>query len=315
MSQSLLTNQNELEIIEFIIEEEMEDGTTYSGHFGINVAKVVEIIRLPVITSMPNTRHPSSLGTFNLRGRILPLVNLGTWLGKKFVNDPSNKVLVTEFSGVQSAFLVTAVNSIHRLTWDRIEPVDRYVQVYSHWSVTGVLRIEDRVLFILDMEKILGSLDHNLDMTKVSVDTTPIEGAENFHVLVVDDSHAVRKTMVNTLEAAGFQVTELNTGKEAWTYLQELRESTSAEGGNLYDYIHLVISDIEMPEMDGHSLTVRIRTDPIMKNLPVILFSSLITESTKIKGEKAGADRQVSKPDLACLNQIVREVIQEKLQR
>lgn len=317
MSQNSLLSpkNNELEIIEFLIEESMPDGSTYVGSYGINVAKVLEIIRMPAVTSMPNACHPSRLGTFNLRGKVLPLVDLGAWLGKTLVKNPTNKVLVTEFCGVQAAFLVSAVTSIHRLTWDQIEPPNQHVQNYSQSSITGVLRIEERVLFILDMEKILASLDPSLDMSQVEVDTTPVADAEKFHLLVVDDSSAIRHIMRSSLLQSGFQVTDKATGKDAWNYLQELRDYCVNEGERLTDYLHVIISDIEMPEMDGHSLTAHIRSDPAMRNIPVILFSSLITDAVRAKGEKVGADRQVSKPDLPRLNQIIRELISTKLHR
>lgn len=182
MSQNSLLNvsNNELEIIEFLIDEKQPDGSAYSGRYGINVAKVLEIIRLPSITSVPSKHDPSVLGTFNLRGKVLPLLDLAAWLGKEMSTRENAKVIVTEFSGVQAAFLVSSVTSIHRMTWDRIEPPNRYVQTYSRDSITGVLRIQDRVLFILDMEKILANLDSSLDMSKVELDSSPVEGAAQF---------------------------------------------------------------------------------------------------------------------------------------
>lgn len=313
MSQNRLERRNnELELIEFLIEEELGDGSTYLGYYGINVAKVLEIIRMPTVTSMPNARSDAGLGTFNLRGKVLPLVDLGGWLGKKLISKPSDKVLVTEFCGVQAAFVVSAVTSIHRLTWDQIEPVNAYVQNYSHHSVTGVINIGGKVLFILDMEKILASLDPALDMSRVEVQAAPVQDAENFHLLVVDDSLSIRNILRGSLTKAGFRVTDKGNGREAWEHLMKL-SAERGEGGRLTDEIQLVISDIEMPEMDGHTLTEHIRGDSFTKDVPVILFSSLITDAVRQKGLKVGADRQVSKPDLPGLSQIVRELIHEKL--
>ncbi len=317
MSQNSLLNasNNELEIIEFSIDEKQPDGSIYSGSYGINVAKVLEIIRLPPVTSVPSQHDVSVLGTFNLRGSVLPILNLAVWLGKEMVENENNKVIITEFSGVQAAFLVSSVTSIHRMTWDRIEPPNQYVRNYSHDSITGVLRIQDRVLFILDMEKILASMDSNLDMSQVEVDTSPVEGASQFHLLVADDSTSLRHIIQSSLEKAGFQVTAVGSGREAWDFLQTTKDQAQAQGKQLTDMVQLVISDIEMPEMDGHALTARIREDSHCRDLPVILFSSLITEALHDKGVRVGADRQVSKPDLPGLNRIVREVIAEKLNR
>ncbi|MGE9984046.1 chemotaxis protein [Desulfovibrio sp. SGI.169] len=317
MTQNSLLNvhNNELEIIEFLIDERLPDGSVYSGHYGINVAKVLEIIRLPTVTSVLSKHDASVLGTFNLRGKVLPLLNLAAWLGKEMASEENNKVLVTEFSSVQAAFLVSSVSSIHRMTWDRIEPPNQYVQAYSRESITGVLRIQERVLFILDMEKILASLDSSLDMSQVKVDTTPVEGAGEFHLLVADDSSSLRHIIKSSLEKSGFQVTAVGSGREAWDYLTQLCDEAQARQVALTDLLHLVISDIEMPEMDGHALTRKIRETPGTKRLPVILFSSLITEALHDKGVKVGADRQVSKPDLPGLSKIIRELIAEKLHK
>lgn len=317
MSQNsmLNVNNNELEIIEFLIDEKQPDGSAYSGHYGINVAKVLEIIRLPNITSVPSKCDPSVLGTFNLRGKVLPILNLATWLGKEMVTENNAKVIVTEFSGVQAAFLVSAVTSIHRMTWDRIEPPNQYVQNYSRDSITGVLRIQGRVLFILDMEKILASLDSTLDMSQIKVDTTPVEGAGQFHLLVADDSNSLRHIIKSSLQKSGFRVTAVASGREAWEYLQTARNEAQAQGKELTDMVHLVISDIEMPEMDGHMLTAQIRDTPGLSTLPVILFSSLTTDALYAKGVKVGADKQVSKPDLPGLSKIIRELIAEKLHK
>ena len=317
MSQNSLLNvsNNELEIIEFIIDEKQPDGKVYSGHYGINVAKVLEIIRLPNITSVPSKCDPSVLGTFNLRGKVLPILNLAAWLGKEMATEENTKVIVTEFSGVQAAFMVSSVTSIHRMTWDRIEPPNQYVQAYSRESITGVLRIQDRVLFILDMEKILASLDSTLDMSQIQVDTSPVEGAGQFHLLVADDSSSLRNVMQSSLEKSGFHVTAVGSGRAAWDFLLRTREEAQSQGKELTDVLHLIISDIEMPEMDGHMLTAKIRETPGLSTLPIILFSSLITDALYEKGVKMGADRQASKPDLPGLNKIIRELITEKLHK
>lgn len=306
---------NELEVIEFVIDEKEEDGTVYSGHYGINVAKVLEIIRLPAITSVPTKSDPCVLGTFNLRGKVLPILNLATWLGKTMVPAENAKVIVTQFSGVQSAFLVSTVASIHRITWDRIEPPNKFVQSYSRDSITGILHINDRVLFILDMEKILAALDTSLDMSRVEVDTTPVEDAQQFRLLLADDSNSLRHIVKSALEKSGFSVLEAGNGRAAWDTLVGIDREAEAEGKSITDKVHLLISDIEMPEMDGHTLTAKIRETPRLRGLPIILFSSLITNTLFDQGIKAGADRQVSKPDLPGLNRIIRELIAEKLHK
>lgn len=317
MSMNPVLSQNELEIIEFIIDEKMPDGSTYSGHYAINVAKVLEIIRLPQITAMPGTHDPALMGSFNLRGKVMPLLNLATWLGKDMASTPHDKVLVTEFCGVKSAFLVSSVSSIHRLAWDRIEPPNKYVQAFSKDSITGILRINERVLFILDMEKILASMDKNLDMSLMEPPQvkTYTDMPDQVRLLLADDSSSLRKLVKTYLEKSGYIVTTASNGKEAWEYLSKLAQ-TQFDGEHkkeLGEIVDLVISDIEMPEMDGHALTSKIRGNPALHKLPVILFSSLITDALRAKGLKVGADHQISKPDLAGLDKIVKEIMEEKL--
>lgn len=315
MSLNPLLRNNELEIIEFLLDEKLPDGTPYTGHYAINVAKVLEIIRLPNVTAMPGNHDPAIMGTFNLRGKVLPLLNLATWLGKDMVRSPNDKVLVTEFAGVRSAFLVSSVTSIHRLGWDRIEPPNKYVQAFSRDSITGILRIQERVLFILDMEKILASLDKNLDMSQMQPETG-VQMPEHVRLLLADDSSSLRKIVKSFLEKSGYEVTTASNGREAWDYLSNLAQSQSGQNvdpNEVTEIVDLVISDIEMPEMDGHALTSKIRETPALQKLPVVLFSSLITDALRAKGIKVGADRQISKPDLAGLDKIVKEIIDEKL--
>lgn len=315
MSLNPLLSNNELEIIEFLLEEKLPDGSHYTGHYAINVAKVLEIIRLPQITAMPGKHDPSIMGTFNLRGKVLPLLNLATWLGKDMVRGPADKVLVTEFAGVRSAFLVSSVTSIHRLAWDNIEPPNKYVQAFSRDSITGILRIKERVLFILDMEKILASLDSSLDMSRMQPEESRVEMPEHVRLLLADDSSSLRKIVKSFLEKSGYEVTTASNGREAWEYLSNLaRADPEVKDHEVTEIVDLVISDIEMPEMDGHALTSKIRETPALKKLPVVLFSSLITDALRAKGIKVGADRQVSKPDLAGLDKIVKEIMEEKLQ-
>ena len=157
-------NSNELELIEFYIDEVQSDGSSYRGYYGMNVAKVIEIIRQPEVTGMPSKHHAAALGTFNLRGRVLPLVDLAVWLGKEMVRNDALKVIVSEYSGVVTAFLVSGVTRIHRMGWSQVEPPGKHVQNYSGQSVTGVVRIDDRILFILDMEQLIATMNPNLDM-------------------------------------------------------------------------------------------------------------------------------------------------------
>ncbi len=301
---------NEVEIVVFTIDEALDDGTTYSWLFGVNVAKVVEIIRIPSFTAMPEVPHPSVLGAFNQRARIIPLLDLGVWLGIPPTRTTNDKVLVTEFNRVITAFKVSGVDRIHRLSWERIESPTRQMSRFSQESVIGVIRLESQVVLILDLEKIVGELNPKtaMDMGKATVDT---EHAVVYKALVVDDSPTVRRLIKQLLEQAGFEVRVAFNGREAWDWLQECKEEIRNKGAAISDFLQVVVSDIEMPMMDGHSLTRRIKEDSDLKRIPVILFSSLISESLRHKGEAVGADLQVAKPDLGAVANAARELIHQ----
>lgn len=149
---------NELEIVEFHLDEiDPDDGSTYTGYYGVNVAKVLEIIRLPKVTELPEVRDKSVLGAFNLRSHIIPLVDLSMWLGKKHAGVDSAKVIVTEFNNVTTAFMVSGVNRIHRISWEEVEPPNPYMAMVSNNSINGVVKLEGRIIFLLDLEKIVAS--------------------------------------------------------------------------------------------------------------------------------------------------------------
>ncbi len=291
------TQSADLEIIEFYIDEIAEDGQTYRSFYGMNVAKVIEIIRRPPITGVPGKHHPAALGTFNLRGRVLPLVDLGLWLNKKMGATDSTKVIVSEFSSVVTAFIVSGVTRIHRMTWAQVEPPGKYLQSFSHDSITGVVRFDERIVFLLDMEQVISSMDPSLGLD-ADLRLEGSDSGEGYTVLVADDSPSIRNVIASCLEHAKFKVVRTTCGKEAWDQLQVWNTRSKLEGVPLTNFIDLVISDIEMPEMDGHTLTKLVKEHPDLKQLPVILFSSLISEVVRQKGLAVGADDQIAKPDL-----------------
>jgi len=270
---------------------------------------------MPTVTSVPSKHDKAVLGTFNLRGRVLPLVDLSKWLGKTTIPNDSHKVIVSEFSGVVTAFLVSGVTRIHRISWNQVEPPGPHVQSYSRDSITGVVRIDGHILFILDMEKIVASMDPHHANNHFQADLVEVDMADasDFHLLVVDDSTALRNLIRDTLSKAGYRVTTASNGREAWDYLQSLKAKAQEEGVLITEKLHIVISDIEMPEMDGHTLTKWIRGDSGLQKLPIVLFSSIITDALRHKGQTVGADDQISKPDLPGLTQRMRSVIAAKL--
>lgn len=306
---------NELEIVEFFLEEEAEDGEpSYRGYYGVNVAKVLEIIRMPKVTEMPEVQHPCVLGAFNLRSKIIPLVDLTLWLKKRHPDrDEEFKTIVTEFNGVTTAFMVSGVNRIHRISWEEVETPSKYVASVSSNTVIGVVKMEGRIIFLLDLEKIVANLNPKL---RLKLDDLGEEwkSEERHRALVADDSSLIREMLRDLLEKANFDVELVDNGRKAWDRLLEIKAISERDNRPLTDYVQVVVSDIEMPLMDGHNLTKRIKEDPLFKQLPVILFSSLITDRTRHKGESVGADDQITKPGVTLLAKRALELIRQRAQ-
>ncbi|GAB6176372.1 chemotaxis protein [Desulfobaculum senezii] len=295
----LESGTNELEIVEFYINEPSEEGEHYQGYYGVNVAKVLEIIRMPQVTEMPEVTHPSVLGAFNQRSHITPLVDLSMWLGKERTENEPPKVIVTEFNRVTTAFMVSGVTRIHRISWEEVEPPNTYVSNLSNDSITGVVKMDDRIIFILDLEKIVTELNPSLGLRLD--ETIHWESGDNLKALISDDSALIREMLKDLLQKAGFTVEVTHNGKEAWDRLQELSKLALENNKPIWDYVNVLVSDIEMPSMDGLSLTKNVKEHPVLKDLPVMLFSSLITDRLRHKGDSVGADDQISKPEVSQL--------------
>ena len=306
---------NELEVVEFYLDEfvppstdapltaengQPETPASYRGYYGVNVAKVLEIIRMPKVTELPEVQHPSVLGAFNLRSRIIPLVDLAMWLGKTHpANEEQPKTIVTEFNNVTTAFMVSGVNRIHRISWEQVEPPNKYVAAVSNNTVIGVVKLEDRIIFLLDLEKVVANLNPKLGLRldDLGEDWTN----KGYRALVADDSALVREMLRDLMEKAGFTVEVVSNGRAAWDRLEDIKQRCEQSGRPVSDFVHVMVSDIEMPVMDSLNLTHRIKTDHVLSKLPVILFSSLITDKLRHKGESVGADDQISKPEVTQL--------------
>jgi two-component system chemotaxis response regulator CheV len=303
---------NELEIVEFFIDEpEASKDNEYQGYYGVNVAKVLEIIRIPKITELPQVNHPSVLGAFNLRSHVIPLVDLSMWLGKERIEREPPKVIVTEFNQVTTAFLVSGVNRIHRISWEEVEPPNNYVAQFSNNSITGVVKIKDRIVFLLDLEKIVAELNPELGLRlDESIDFSQ---GERYRALVADDSALIRDMLRDLLEKANFDVEITSNGLECWERLLEIKTKAEQEKRKITDYVQVVVADIEMPAMDGHHMTKKVKSDPVLRDMPVMLFSSLITDKLRHKGEAVGADDQISKPEISKLALRAKDLIREKL--
>ncbi|MBQ9537528.1 MAG: chemotaxis protein CheV [Desulfovibrionaceae bacterium] len=303
----LESGTNELEIVEFYVNQ---DG--YQAHYGINVAKVVEIIRRQPVTAMPEMRHPAIRGAFSHRnGRIVPLIDMAQFLGSEPVDNDDAKVIVTEFNTVFTAFLVSGVNRIYRLSWTEVEAPGNFLQNVSRSSVVGVVRLEDRVVFLLDLEAIVAELEPSMAITFEGSMSLKHSEHKVYRILHVDDSYSIRNLVLDLFQKEGnFELTQHVNGLDAWNYLQELKGKCEAEGKEITDYLQGIISDIEMPFMDGLNLCKRVKEDPMLKKLPVAIFSSMINEPLARKCESVGADAQFAKPDMRVLSDKMLEMIQ-----
>jgi two-component system chemotaxis response regulator CheV len=303
----LETGTNELEIIEFFVHERTPDGPR-THYFGVNVAKVLEVVEAPEgLEGSEAAAHPSFLGTIPLRDLILPVVDLSVWLNvarEKSVNEP---IIVTEFNAMITGFLVSGVTQIHRVNWKDVEPPSKYVASMDTNCITGTVQINDRFVLMLDLERMLAELD------STGQGQSGGEGAyseERYRALVADDSTSVRELLRRNFTDANFEVTVVGDGAEAWDRLLAIKARAEQEGGSPLDHLDVVVSDIEMPRMDGYTLTRRIKEDPVLKALPVALFSSLISKGVEHKGKAVKADAQVTKPEFHGLTKKVIDLIQ-----
>lgn len=310
MSQSrilLEVGTNELEIVEFYIDE--PDG--YRGYYGINVSKVIEISRSQPVTAMPQMRHPSVLGAFPFRGgRIVPLIDVSKFLDKGGITSKDPRVIVTEFNKAQMAFLVSGVTRIHRISWKQVEAPSPFLLKMSRGSITAVVRLEGHMLFLLDVEAIVAAMDPTLSVRMDEQRNTP-PPTHKYHIIHADDSANIRRLVFDELEKEGrFDISQATDGEEAWKMLQQCKAEAEEKGVPVTDIVQGVISDIEMPNLDGLTLCRYIKEDPVLKGIPVAMFSSLISEPLARKCQSVGADAQFAKPDLQAISDKMYALIQ-----
>lgn len=286
----LETGTNELEILEFYIIETLENGKEVKNYFGINVAKVMQVIETPNLEPPESAPHPSFMGTIPLRDLILPVLDLSVWLQLNMPKTERDIVIVTEFSKSVTGFLVSGVTEIHRVGWGEVIPPTSVISQTTD-AIVGLVDKGERFVQLLDLETILTQLQ-----PKGAQSTFVAESG--LKVLVADDSATIRLMIEKSLKEANITPIITNNGDEALRKAMKLKEQAVSEGKDITEYVDLVVSDIEMPLMDGFSLTKNIKEDPVLQKLPVILYSSIITKELKHKGDSVGADLQITKPDL-----------------
>jgi two-component system chemotaxis response regulator CheV len=291
----LESGTNEFEIVEFNIGD---------VHYGVNVAKVREVIARVPVTDMPD-QHPHVDGLFTLRGKVVPLINLSRALDVEGIAEPKN-IIVTEINTYTTGFLVDGVARIHRISWTKMEPAP---DVSDKSLVVGIIRMEDRLILLLDFETIIADIipDINQKFSEFEeVDDSVREQRAKKKVLVAEDSPVLRALLTDTLKEAGYKdIKGFANGQLLWEFLTDAVKKDVP----LRRVANIVISDIEMPQMDGHRLLKLIRDDKDLNPLPIVFFSSLINEEMYRKGAALGATDQLSKPEIGKLINIVDDIV------
>lgn len=287
---------NELEVLEFEL-----DGNAY----GINVAKIKEIIPYQKVTPVPNS-HPSIEGIFMPRDTMITAIDLKNCL-QRGVSEEGGLFIITNFNMLDIAFHVDAVKGIHRISWEQIIKPGATVSTSEDSISTGIVKLDNRLVIILDFEKIVSDINPETGLKVSEIEGLGARQRSNVPILIAEDSVLLNKLIVDSLKKAGYDnLIHTQNGQEAYDVIQ-----TCKADGTLKDHVQCVITDIEMPLMDGHRLTKLIKSDDETKDIPVVIFSSLVNEEMKKKGEALGADAQLSKPEIANLVRIIDDLVKK----
>lgn len=293
----LESGTNELEIMEFTVGGEL---------FGINIAKIREIMKAQETKRMPNS-HNFVEGIFKQRGEVITVIDLAKCLNIERTENKSHDIFIlTHFNKLNFAFRVESVVGIDRVSWEDIKKPDKVIYSGEDSVATAIAEYKDRLITILDFEKIIADISPETSITLDRLDELGDRVESQKKILVAEDSMMLSNLIIGFLHKSGYKNTvKFNNGKEAWDYLTEAKNS----GLPISNYVSCIVSDIEMPLMDGHRLTKLIKTDDELKHIPVILFSSLISDELRIKGQEVGADEQITKPEIVELVNIIDRLI------
>ena len=288
----LESGTNEIEIMEFTI-----DGNLY----GINVAKVREIMMSDVVKPMPHV-HPAVEGIFKPRDVVMTVINLPKYLdGNTSKKEGRDLFIVTNFNKMHLAFRVHTVEGIVRISWGDIQKPDKTIYGGKEGVATGIAQYGDTLITILDFEKIVTDIAPETGIQMDEINNLGNRAKNNMPILVAEDSVLLSKMIKDSLAKAGYvNIIKFDNGQEAWDYLCSIQDEA-----NVKDKVSIIITDIEMPKMDGHRLTKLIKESQHLKNIPVIIFSSMINNEMYVKGKQLGADEQISKPEIVHLVEVI----------
>lgn len=300
----LESGTNELEVLEFKV------GNNF---YGINVAKIKEILLYQPVTPLPNS-HPCVEGIFMPRDTMISVIDLRKCLKLESNMDGEGLFIITNFNNLNTAFHVDEVLGIHRVSWEAIIKPDATISSDEEGVSTGVIKMGEKLVVILDFEKIVSDINPETGLKVSDMDNYVKSDRSESPILIAEDSPLLSKLITECLRKAGYTNLNVNmNGQEAWDSLLELHKE-----GDVLEKVHCIITDIEMPLMDGHRLTKLVKENETMKNIPVIIFSSLINDEIRIKGESLGADAQLTKPEIgklvACVDDLVEKYEKQRLE-
>jgi two-component system chemotaxis response regulator CheV len=286
-----LAGTNRLEVLLFSLGK--DDSTDRQEVYGINVFKVREVMQVPDITHAPDMPNAVE-GMTSLRGIMVPVVNLSKFCGLNISNEPQI-LIVTEYNKHMQGFLVHSVENILRLQWSDIKVPPQMMSDRLGGLVTAVTELKDgRIAMIMDVEKILAETAHFAQEESYYDDITTLAD-QGYTIMYADDSSVARSQIERTLDHMGVAHVSAINGAEAWTKLKEIANRAETTGLPVKDYIQAILTDDEMPEMDGYVLTKHIKNDPRFEGIPVIMHSSLSADANMSLGRGVGADAYVAK--------------------
>ncbi|MCR5755782.1 MAG: chemotaxis protein [Acetatifactor sp.] len=288
---------NELEILEF---------TLAGNSYGINVAKIREIIPFQPVTLVPNS-HPSIEGIFMPRDTMITAIDLKNCLGRG-ESEEKGLFIITNFNQLDIAFHVEAVLGIHRVSWRDIIKPDATISTTDESVATGIIKKDGKLIIILDFEKIVSDINPETGLKVSEIEELGPRKRSSVPILIAEDSPLLNKLIVDSLKAAGYEnLIHTENGQKAYDVICQCKAE-----GTLHEHVRCIITDIEMPEMDGHRLTKLVKDDDETADIPIVIFSSLVNEEMKKKGEALGADAQLSKPEIANLVKIIDQLVLDK---
>lgn len=294
----LESGTNEMEIMEF---------TVFGEAYGINVAKVKEILMSEPVKPVPHS-HECVEGIFKPRDVVLTVVDLPKYLtGRQSEREEKDLFIITNFNKLNIAFRVHSVVGIQRISWKDIQKPDKTLTHGEEGVATGIAQYNNKLITILDFEKIVTEIAPETGIQMSEIDELGEREISERSVILAEDSVLLGMMIEQSLKKAGYvNIRKFNNGKDCWDFLSSIKNDS-----DLYEKASILITDIEMPEMDGHRLTKLVKEDSRLKKIPVIIFSSLINPEMEIKGRNLGADEQMSKPEIGHLVEVIDRLLEK----